>query len=88
MRSANIGETLKRLAKVLGYEVIADVHLGDWGRPMGLVILELSLLHPEWVYFDSNYKGEYPSEDLITSEDLEKLYPIASIKTKEDKEYL
>jgi len=88
LRSANIGESLKRLAKVLGCEVIADVHLGDWGRQMGLIILELSILHPEWVYFDSNYSGEYPSEDLITNEDLEKLYPIASMKAKESEEYL
>lgn len=88
LRSANIGESLKRLAKVLGYDVITDVHLGDWGRQMGLIILELSLLHPEWIYFDSNYNGEYPNEDLITNEYLEKLYPIASIKAKEDEEYL
>ena len=88
LRSANIGEALKRLAKTLGHEVIADVHLGDWGRQMGLIILELSILHPNWVYFYPSYNGEYPTEDLITNEDLEKLYPIASTKAKEDEEYL
>ena len=59
LRAANIGEALKRLAKFLGYDVISDVHLGDWGRPLGLVILELKKRHPEWVYFDENYNGEY-----------------------------
>lgn len=88
LRSANIGEALKRLAKALGYEVISDVHLGDWGRQMGLIILELSKLHPDWVYFDENYDGEYPTEVCITNEDLEKLYPIASNKAKEDFNYL
>ena len=87
LRSANIGEALKRLAKELGCEVIGDVHLGDWGRPMGLIILELKKRHPEWAYFDENYKGEYP-EVTITNKDLEEIYPIASTKAKEDESYL
>ena len=88
LRSANIGEALKRLAKYMNYDVISDVHLGDWGRPLGLVILELKKLHPEWVYFDESYEGKYPDYCPITNEYLEKLYPIASIKAKEDEEYL
>ena len=88
LRSANIGEALKRLAKCLGCEVIGDVHLGDWGRPLGLVILELKKRHPDWVYFDENYDGEYPTESPVTNEDLEEIYPIASSKAKEDDEYL
>ena len=88
LRSANIGEALKRLAKCLGCEVIGDVHLGDWGRPMGLIILELKKRHPEWVYFDENYTGEYPIESPVTNEDLEEIYPIASTKAKEDESYL
>ena len=87
LRSANIGEALKRLAKELGTEVIGDVHLGDWGRPMGLIILELKKRHPEWVFFDEEYTGEYP-EVTITNEDLEEIYPIASTKAKEDDNYL
>ena len=87
LRSANIGEALKRLARELGAEVIGDVHLGDWGRPMGLIILELKKRHPEWVYFDENYKGEYPKV-TITNKDLEEIYPIASTKAKEDDSYL
>ena len=88
LRSANIGEALKRLAKYLGYDVIADIHLGDFGRPLGLVILELKKRHPEWVYFDENYNGEYPKEDVVTNKELEEIYPYASNKAKEDEEYL
>lgn len=88
LRSANIGEALKRLAKKLGCNVISDVHLGDWGRPMGLVILELKNKYPNWVYFDENYHGKYPDTCPITNKDLEKIYPIASLKAKEDEEYL
>ncbi len=88
LRSANIGEALKRLSKELNYEVISDIHLGDWGRPMGLIMLELKEKHPDWVYFDENYEGEYPSECPISNSDLEKMYPVASNKAKEDEEYL
>ena len=87
LRSANIGEALKRLANFLGYKTISDNYLGDWGRPMGLVILELKLAHPNWPFFDENYTGEYPTVE-ITNEELETLYPIASSKAKEDEEYL
>lgn len=87
LRSANIGEALNRLCKYLGYDTITDTHLGDWGRPLGLVILELSKRHPDWVYFDENYTGEYPEVE-ITSELLEEIYPYASSKAKEDEEYL
>ena len=87
LRSANIGEALNRLCKHLGYNTISDAHLGDWGRPLGLVILELSKRHPEWVYFDESYEGEYP-EVTITNQDLEEIYPYASTKAKEDEEYL
>lgn len=88
LRSANIGEALKRLSKELNCEVISDIHLGDWGRPMGLIMLELKKKHPNWVYFDENYEGEYPSECSISNSDLEKMYPIASNKAKEDEKYL
>lgn len=88
LRSANIGEALKKLSKELDCEVISDVHLGDWGRPMGLVMLELKNRYPNWVYFDENYNGEYPKECPIKNEDLEELYPIASVKAKEDEQYL
>ena len=87
LRSANIGEALKRLANFLGYKTISDNYLGDWGRPMGLVILELKLAHPEWPFFDENYTGEYPEVE-ITNTELETLYPIASSKAKEDEAYL
>lgn len=87
LRSANIGEALKRLATFLGYNTISDNYLGDWGRPMGLVMLELKNKNPEWPFFDENYTGEYP-DVKITNEELEYLYPIASAKAKEDESYL
>lgn len=85
MRSANIGEALMRLAKVLGNNVISDVHLGDMGRQAGMVISELKEERPDLVWFDENYKGEYPSVDL-TNDDLGRMYPSASIKAKENEE--
>ena len=87
LRSANIGEALNRLCKYLGYNTISDTHLGDWGRPLGLVILELSKRNPDWLYFDESYEGEYPDVE-ITNALLEEIYPYASSKSKEDEEYL
>ena len=89
LRSANIGEALKRLARTLGYEVIGDAHLGDYGRPLGLVILEIKKRYPNLAYFDENYTGDYSDVELpITNQDLEEIYPYASIKSKEDEKYL
>ncbi len=87
LRSANIGEALKRLCNYLGYNTISDTHLGDFGRPLGLVILELSKRYPDWVYFDPNYNGEYPDVP-INNALLEEIYPYASSKAKEDENYL
>lgn len=87
LRSANIGEAIKRLAQTLGHDIIGDAHLGDSGRPLGFVILEMKKRYPDLVYFKEDYKGE--EEDLpITNKDLEELYPTASKKAKEDETYL
>ena len=83
MRSANIGEALKRLAKTYGDKVIGDVHLGDLGRQSGMLISELMLEQPNLVFFDENYQGEYPKVNL-TAEDLGRMYPKASIAANED----
>lgn len=89
LRSANIGETLKRLATLLGYEVIGDAHLGDYGRPLGLVVLEIKKRYPELPYFDEAYTGDFSEvEPPITNSDLEEIYPYASNKSKEDENYL
>ncbi len=89
LRSANIGEALKRLAKLLGYDALGDAHLGDFGRPLGLVIKEIKEEYPNLAYFDPNYEGDYSEIDLpITNEDLERIYPLASNKSKEDEAYL
>lgn len=88
LRTANIGESLKRLANLVGNEVISDVHLGDIGRQSGMVIYQLREEHPEWVFFDENYEGEYPTEIPITNADLERIYPLASTKAKENDEIM
>ena len=88
LRPAIIGESIKRLHKFVGNKVIGDVHLGDWGLPMGLLMAELSEREPESVYFDPAYEGEYPSQAPFTGHDLEVMYPIASQKSKQDPLYL
>lgn len=84
LRSAVIGESVKRIIKYMGHDVIGDIHLGDWGLQMGLVIAELKVRQPELVYFDDSYEGEYPEEAPFTVTDLEEIYPFASAKSKED----
>ncbi len=88
LRSANIGEALKRLASSLGNKVVADAHLGDWGRPIGLVMLEIKHRQPELPYFDESFDGEYPTTSPVTNDDLMELYPYASNKAKEDETYM
>ena len=88
LRSANIGEALKRLASSLGNKTMADAHLGDWGRPIGLVMLEIKKRNPELPYFDESFKGEYPETSPVTNDDLMELYPYASTKAKEDEVYM
>ena len=87
LRSAIIGESIKRIGKFAGHKVIGDVHLGDWGLQMGLIITELKLRQPDLVYFDENYEGEYPKEAPFTISELEEIYPTASKKSKEDEAY-
>ena len=87
LRSAIIGESVKRIGKFMGHNVIGDVHLGDWGLQMGLIIIELKLRRPELVYFDDAHTGEYPEEAPFTISELEEIYPTASKKSKEDEAY-
>lgn len=84
LRSAVIGESIKRVGAFLGYDMIGDVHLGDWGLQMGLIIEELRDRKPELVYFDQDYQGEYPAEAPFTIGELEDIYPTASGKAKEN----
>ena len=86
LRPAIIGEALKRLYRFLGWNAIGDVHLGDWGLQMGLIIAELSERQPELPYFDESFTGEYPKEAPFTVTDLEEIYPAASAK-KVDPEF-
>lgn len=87
LRSAIIGESIKRTARYLGYHVVGDVHLGDWGLQIGLIITELKHRKPELVYFDPDYTGEYPTEPPFTMADLEEIYPYASGYSKEHEDY-
>lgn len=87
LRSAIIGESIKRMGRFLGHEMIGDVHLGDWGLQMGLIITELKCRQPELVYFDESYEGEYPKEAPFTIGELEEIYPAASAKSKEDESF-
>lgn len=87
IRSAVIGESIKRIYRYAGHEVIGDVHLGDWGLQMGLVITGVQDRQPDLVYFDESYQGEYPKEAPFTILELEEIYPMASAKSKEDPSY-
>ncbi len=87
LRSAIIGESLKRLYRFFGYNAIGDIHLGDWGLQMGLIIAELQERQPELPYFDPDFTGEYPSEPPFTISELEEIYPAASAKKKVDEAF-
>lgn len=88
LRSANIGESIKRICKYVGNNTLGDVHLGDWGLQMGMVILGIKREKPELVYFDENFVGEYPKDSPVTISDLERIYPSISKETKENEKTL
>ena len=87
LRSAIIGESVKRIIRFKGNHVIGDIHLGDWGYQMGLIITELKKRQPDLVYFDESFEGEYPEEAPFTIGELEEIYPTASAYAKEHEDY-
>lgn len=87
LRSAVIGESVKRIARKMGHKVLGDIHLGDWGYQMGLIVTELQKRQPHLPYFDESFDGQYPTEAPFTIGELEELYPTASAKAKEDETY-
>ena len=87
LRSGVIGESIKRIVRYMGHHIIGDIHLGDWGQPMGLIMNELHIRKPDLVYFDESYTGEYPTEPPFTIAELEEIYPFASKRSKEDPQY-
>ena len=87
LRSAVIGEALKRIGRACGHKILGDIHLGDWGLQIGLIITELGERKPDLVYYDESYEGEYPEEAPFTIAELEEIYPFASGKSKEDEAY-
>ena len=88
LRPAIIGESVKRICRFMGDKVIGDVHLGDWGLQIGLIINEVRHRQPELPYFDDNFTGEYPKEAPFTISDLEQIYPHASGYAKEHEDYM
>lgn len=88
LRAAIIGESIKRIARYAGHKVIGDVHLGDWGLQIGLIITELEVRKPDLPYFDEAFEGEYPKEAPFTMSELEHIYPYASGYSKEHPDYL
>ena len=84
LRSSIIGDSTRRTLKFAGYTTVGDIHMGDWGTQMGMMISELEIEHPEWVYFDENYAGDYPAESPVTMKDLEDIYPRVSAACKID----
>ncbi len=87
LRSAVIGESVKRISRFMGHDVVGDIHLGDWGLQMGLIITELKERQPDLIYFDESFTGAYPEEAPFTISELEEIYPTASKKSKEDDAY-
>ncbi len=87
LRPAIIGESVKRIGRYVGHQVIGDVHLGDWGSQMGLVMMELKRRQPELPYFDETFEGEYPKESPFTIEELGEIYPTASAYAKENEAF-
>ena len=87
LRSAIIGESIKRIIRFKGNDVTGDIHLGDWGYQMGLIITELKKRKPELPYFDESFEGEYPEEAPFTISELEEIYPTASAYAKEHEDY-
>ena len=87
IRPAIIGEAVKRIERYFGNTVIGDVHLGDWGLQMGLIIEGIRDKNPELPYFDPDFDGEYPAEPPFTISELEQIYPAASARSKEDPEF-
>ncbi|MGF6990904.1 arginyl-tRNA synthetase [Lachnospiraceae bacterium PF1-21] len=87
LRSAIIGESIKRTARKMGHKVYGDIHLGDWGYQMGLIITEVRERQPNLPYFDESFTGEYPTDAPFTISELEEIYPTASNKAKADEAY-
>lgn len=87
LRSAIIGESVKRICRLMGHKVLGDIHMGDWGYQMGLIITELKKRQPDLVYFDESFEGKYPEEAPFTIGELEEIYPTASAYAKEHEDY-
>lgn len=90
LRTSIVGDTLNRIAKFLGHKTISYNHIGDWGRPMGLVIAYIESLHPDWPFFSADFNAAKinPADYPITAAELDTYYPAASARGKEDETFL
>ncbi|NNL48940.1 MAG: arginine--tRNA ligase, partial [Acidimicrobiia bacterium] len=86
LRSTIIGDSMQRMMRFAGHDVLTDIHVGDWGTQMGQLIIEVERRMPELVYFDDAYSGEYPEESPVTLDDLQEMYPAVAARCKEDAE--
>lgn len=84
LRSSIIGDSLQRLLRFAGHDVVSDIHLGDWGTQMGMLIIEVERTYPELIYFDGDYEGSYPDESPVTIDELAAMYPVVSARCKAD----
>ena len=84
LRSSIIGDTLQRVFRFAGHDVVSDIHLGDWGLPMGMLIAEIEREHPDLPYFVPGSHGPFPATSPVGIDDLERLYPVAAQRSKDD----
>jgi len=84
IRATIIGDSIQRLLRFLGHDVITDIHMGDWGTQMGMLIIEVERLHPDLPYFDESFDGPYPKEPPVTLDDLQEMYPTVAARAAED----
>ena len=86
LRASIIGESLKRLFRVAGHHVDGDIHMGDWGMPIGQLIIELERRQPDLPYFDEGFSGPYPDESPVTLDDLSEMYPVVVDRCRNEPE--
>ncbi len=87
LRTSIVGDTFNRIAKSLGHKTFSWNHIGDWGKPMGLVIAWIERLHPELPYFRDDFNPNTPVDFEIDEQELNTYYPAASAFAKENPEF-
>lgn len=86
IRATIIGDSLARIFAFAGHRVIRDPHFGDWGFQMGLLIAAVREENPDLAYFQEGVT-ELPEKSPVTLEDLQRIYPAASERARNDEEF-